>query len=146
MNEEYVPMDRHQDDFYERFMEQRIQKLNNPEQSGMEDSLPFPIELLPAAPITLPQKRVRNTSSDIGVNSLHVLSPAMPIPPDIAQPYLIPSTSQMKPPSEPLTPIQKIINNNRKPKNKEPNYNRSQLDHLGLQSVLRARTRQGKKL
>ena len=42
--EEYVPMDRRYDDFYERFMEQRVQKLNNPEKSGMEESLPFPSE------------------------------------------------------------------------------------------------------
>ena len=33
MIEEYVPMDRHPDDFYGRFTEQRIQKINNPGQS-----------------------------------------------------------------------------------------------------------------
>ena len=64
MVEEYVPMDRRHDDFYEKLMGQRIQKINNPEQSGMEDSLPFPIEPLRTAPVTLPQKRVSNTSSD----------------------------------------------------------------------------------
>ena len=78
MIDEYVPMDRRHDDFYERFMEQRIQKLNNSEQSSTEDSLPFPIEPLRIAPVTLPPKRVSNTSSDSGVNSPHVLSPAMP--------------------------------------------------------------------
>ena len=62
MTEEYVPMDRRHDDFYERFMEQRIQKVKNPEQSGMEDSRPFSIEPLRLAPVTLPQKRVSNTS------------------------------------------------------------------------------------
>ena len=36
MIEENVPMDRRHDGFYERSMEQRIQKMNNPEQSGME--------------------------------------------------------------------------------------------------------------
>ena len=56
MIEEYVPMDRHPDDFYERFMEQRTQKINNPGQSGMEESLPFPIEPLRTAPVPLPQK------------------------------------------------------------------------------------------
>ena len=76
MIEEYVPMDRRPDEFYERLMEQRIQK--NPEQSGIEDSLPFPIETLCTTPVTLPQKRVSNTSSDSGVNSPHFLSPAMP--------------------------------------------------------------------
>ena len=44
MIEKYVPMDRRHDCFYERFMEQRIQKLNNFEQPSMEDSHPFPIE------------------------------------------------------------------------------------------------------
>ena len=101
--EEYVPMDRNHDDFYERLLKQRIQKINNPGQSGMEDSLPFPIEPLSTAPVTLLQKRVSNTSSDSGVNSPHVLSPAMPITPDNSQSRPIPSTSRMNPPSGPLT-------------------------------------------
>ena len=108
MIEEYVPMDRRHDDLNERFMEQRIQKLNNPEQSGMEDSLPFPIEPLRTAPITLPPKRVSKTSSDFGVNSPRVLSPAMPTTLNISQPYLVLSTSRMNPPSGPLTPIQQL--------------------------------------
>ena len=40
MKEAYVPKNRPPDDFCERFLEQRIQKINNPGQSGMEDSLP----------------------------------------------------------------------------------------------------------
>ena len=64
MIEEDVPMDRRHDDFYERFMEQRIQKLKNSEQPGMEDYLPFPIEPLRTAPVTLPGKRVSIISSD----------------------------------------------------------------------------------
>ena len=56
MIEEYVPMDRRPDDFYERFMEQQFQKINNPEQSSMEDSLPFPVEPLRTVPAILPQK------------------------------------------------------------------------------------------
>ena len=107
--DEYVPMDRRPDAFYETFMEQRIQKINNPGQSGMEDSLPFPFEPFRTVPVTLPQKRVSNTSSDSGVNSLHVLSPAMPITPCISQSYLVPSTSRMNPPSRSLTPIQQFI-------------------------------------
>ena len=109
-------------------MEQRIQKLNCSEQPGMEDSLPFPFEPLRTAPLTLPQKRVSNTSSDSGINSPHVLSPAMPITPEILQPYLVPSTSPTNPPSGPLTPIQQFIINSRKLKAKEPKYNRSQPD------------------
>ena len=100
---EYVPMDKRHDDFYESFIEQRIQKIKNPGQSGMEDFFPFPIEPLRAAPIALPQKRVSNTSSDSGVNSPHVLSPATPISPDKSQPRLIPSISRMNPPTGPLT-------------------------------------------
>ena len=74
MIEEYAPMDRCHDDFHERFMEQRIQKISNPEQPGTEDSLPFPFEPLRTTPVILPQKRVSTTSSDSGVNSRHVLS------------------------------------------------------------------------
>ena len=52
MIEEYLPMDRRHDDFYEKLMEKRIQKINNPEQSGMEDSLPFPIVRACLTPIS----------------------------------------------------------------------------------------------
>ena len=143
MIEKYVPMDRRHDDFYKRFMEQRMRKLNNSEQPSMEDSLPFPIEPLRTAPVTLLQKRVINTSSDCGVNSPHALSPTMPLTPHNSQPHLITSTSRTKPPSGQLTPIQQFINNRRKSKNKEPKCNRSQPDHPDAQSVLRTRSRQG---
>ena len=139
MIEEYVPMDRRHDDFYERFMAQRLQKINNPGQSSTEDSLPFPIEPLRTAPATLPQKRVSNTSSDSGVNSPQVVSPAMPVTPDNLQSYPMPSTSRMPPSSGPSTPIQQFINNSRNSKTKEPKYNRSQPDHPDSQSVLRTR-------
>ena len=146
MIQEYVRMDRRQDDFYERFMEQRVQKTNSPGQSSTEVSLPFPIEPLRTAPAILPQKRVSNTSSDSGVNSPQVLSPAMPVTPGTSQSYPMPSTSRMAPSSGPLTPIQQFINNSRNPKTKEPKYNRAQPDHPDSQSVLRTRTRQGYKL
>ena len=146
MIEEYVPMDKRHDNFYERFMEQQLQKINHPEQSSMEDSLLFPIEPFHTAPVTLPQKRVSNTSSDSGVNSPQVLSPAMTATPDNSQSYLEPSTSRMHPPSGPLTPIQPFIKNSRKSKAKEAKNNRSQSDHPDSQSVLRTRTRQGYKL
>ena len=139
-------MDERHDDFYERFMEQRFQKIKNPGQSSMEDSLPFPVEPLRAAPVKHPQKRVSNTSSDSGVNSPHNLSPAMPVTPDNSQSYLIPSTSRMNPPSGPLPPIQQFIKKSRKSKAKEPKYNGSQADHPDSQSVLRTRTTQGYKL
>ena len=139
-------MDGRPDDFYERFMEQRFQKMNNLGQPSMEDSRPFPIEPLRATPVTLPQKRVSNTSSDSGVNFPHVLSPMMSLTPDNPQPHLIPSTSRMNLASGPLTPIQQFIKNSRKSTAREPKYNRSQPDHLDSQSVLRTCTRQGYKL
>ena len=39
LREEYVPTNRRYDNFYERFMQQRIQKLNSSEQHSMQDSL-----------------------------------------------------------------------------------------------------------
>ena len=145
MIEEYVPMDRRHDDIFERFSEYRIQKLSNSEQSGMEDSLPFPIEPLRATATLLPRKRVSFTSSNSGVNSTHVLSPAMPITPDILQPRLMPSTSWVSLPSEPLTPIRQFIQNSRQSKNNELKYNRSQPYHPDSPFVLHSRTRQGYK-
>ena len=146
MIEKNVPMNGHPDVFYERFMEQRIQKLNNSKQPRMEDSVPFPIDPHRTAPVTLPQKRVSNTSSDSGVNSSHVLSPAMPLTPDNSNLFSIPLTSRMNPPSGPLTPIQQFKNKNRKSKAEEPKYNHSQPDHPDPQSVLQTRTTQGYKL
>ena len=146
MIEEYVSMDRRHDDFYEIFMERWIQKLNNPEQSGMEHFLTFPIEPLRTAPITFPQKRNSNTSSDSGVKSPHVLSPSMLKTPENLQPYLVPSTSRTIPPSDRLTPIQQFTDNNPKSKAKEPKFNRSEPDYPDPQSVLRTRTRQDYRL
>ena len=113
MKEKRVPMDKRHDDFHEKFMEQRIQEINNPGQSSMEDSFPFPIATPGTAPVTLPPKRVSSTSSESGVNSPHVLSPAMPVTPDNSQSYLIPTTSRMNPPIGPLTPIQQFIKSSR---------------------------------
>ena len=135
LKEKYVPMRRRNDNFCERFMEQRIKNLNNSKQPGMDDSLAFPIEPLRTAPITLPRKRIINTSSDSGVNSTHVLSPAMPITPDNLQPHFLPPFSLMNPPTGPLT-IQQFINISRKSENEEPKYNHSQPDHPDPQYVL----------
>ena len=143
MIEEYVLMDQRHDDFYEKFIDQRIQKLNNSEQPGFENSLLFPIEPLRAAPVRLSRKRVSNTSSYSGVNSLHVLSRARPATPASShhlQPYLTPSTSRINPPRGSITPVQQFSHNNRKYKNEEPKYNRSQPDHPEPQCVFRTRT------
>ena len=71
----------------------------------MEDSLPFLSQPFRTAPVLNPQKKFRNTSSDFGVNSPHVLSPAITITLDNSQPYPTPSISQMNPSNGPLTPI-----------------------------------------
>ena len=131
---------------FERFMEQRKQKLDNSEQLSMENSLPIPIEPIRTAPVTIPPKRVSKTSSVSGVTSPHFISPAMPITPDNLQPYLVPSTSRTKLPSGHLTPIQQFIQNSRKSKNKAPKYNCFQPNHPDPQSVLRTCTRQGYEL
>ena len=109
----------------------------------MEDSLPFPIEPFRTAPVTLPQKRVSHTSSDSGVKSPHVLSPAMPKTPDNSQSNLVPSTPRMNPPEGSITPIQQFIKKSQKSKAKEPKNNGSQPDHPDSQSVLQTCTRQG---
>ena len=154
MIEEYVPSDTHRDDFYERFMEQRVQQLNDPKDTSTDDSIPFPITPLSSVPTVLPSKRISNTSEDSGVNSSPHSSPTMlqkPINHSLRTPPLNLSTSHTItppiPPSQPLTPIQRLIQSNtRKYQNKEPKYNRSQPDHPDPESVLRTRTRQGYKL
>ena len=46
MIKEYVHSDRQNDKFYERFMEQRTQDLNNARRTEANESFPFPIETL----------------------------------------------------------------------------------------------------
>ena len=120
MIEEYVPMDRRHDDFYERLMEQRIQKLNNSEQPGMEDSLPFPIEALRAAPTTFLGNESVILASTLE-STLLTFYHQHCVTPDISQPYLVRSISRMNPPNGPITPIQQFIHKSRKSKNKNLN-------------------------
>ena len=153
MIEEYVPSDAHRDDFYERFMEQRVRQLNDPKDTSTDDSIPFPIMPLSSVPTVLPSKRISNTSEDSGVNSPPNFSPTMlpqPINHSLRTPSLNPSTSHtIIPPiatSQPLTPIQRLIQSNtRKYQNKEPKYNPSQPNHPDPESILLTRTRQGYK-
>ena len=153
MIEEYFPSDTHRDDFYEQFMERRVQKLKDLKETAMNDSILFPIVPLSSAPTVLPTKRISNTSDDSGVNSSPTFSPTIPQQPidhSPQTPTLNPSTSHILtspiPPSQPLTPIQRLIGHNtRKYQNEEPKYNRSQPDHPDPESVLRTRTRQGYK-
>ena len=49
MIEEYVPHDQRHDDFYERFLEQRIGKLNSFTEPLAADPIPLPIRPVPTA-------------------------------------------------------------------------------------------------
>ena len=140
--------------FYERFMEWRVQKLNDPKAIATDNSIPFPIMPLSSASTVLPTKRISKTSDDSGINSSPTLSPT--IPPQsinhsprtlINNPSPSPTITSPIPPSQPLTPIQRLIHHNtRQYQNIEPKYNRSQLDHPDAGSVLRTQTRHGFKL
>ena len=62
MIEEYVPPDQRHDDFYERFLEQRIGKLNSFNEPLAADPIPFPVRPLPTAPTITSHKRDSVTS------------------------------------------------------------------------------------
>ena len=149
MIEEYVPHDERRDDFYERFSEQPIGKLNSFTAPPAEYTIPFPIRPLPTAPVVALHKRDSITSSDSGVGSPHVFSPTLPITPEQLPQHPRemdteqPSTSA---PTRPLTPIQQFLRNSRKSKAREPKYFRPQPQDPNPQSVLRTLTRQGYKL
>ena len=153
MIEEYVPSDTHRDDFYKRFMERRVQKLNDPNAIATDNSFPFPKMPLSSAQTVLPTKRIINTSDDSGIDSSPTFPPT--IPPElishsprtpIYNPSSPPTIIFPIPPSQPPT-IQRLIHHNtRNYQNKEPTYNRSQPDHPDAASVLPTRTRQGYKL
>ena len=156
--EEYVPSDHQNDNFYERFMEQRTRDLNNPSTAEEHDSSPFPIEPLRPISSTHQPKRSGMHSNDSGItcffshpcaitcNSYGNINPH-------------PSSSQAVqslhlPPREPLSPIQQFIRNSAirmgrnsaKSRPKDPKNNRSQPSYPDSQSVLRTITRQGYKL
>ena len=138
-------MDEHCGDVYERFSEQRIQKLNKPEHFGTEDSVPTPNEPLRTVPTAPPQKGIITTSSDQGVNAPHLLSTALLVTPDNShqpRPYRMPYTLRVNPPNGPLTPIQQFIHHSRKYKARGSKYYRSQRDHPYPQSVFRTHRRQ----
>ena len=67
---EYVPHDQQKDaDFFERFLEQRIGKLNSFTEPHAENHTPFPIRPLPTAPAVISHKRDSVTSSESRVRS-----------------------------------------------------------------------------
>ena len=85
MIEEYVPSDHQNDNFYERFMERRTRYLNNPSMTGVQDSLPFPIEPLRSISSTNKPKRFSTHSNDsrntspLASSRTPVLSPEIPM-------------------------------------------------------------------
>ena len=161
MIEKYEPSDYQNDNFYERFMEQRTRDLKNPSTTDEHDSFPFPIEPLRSISSTNKPKRSSMHSNSSGIASpfassrTPVLSPAIPM--ETSTPH--PSSSQhaqtaQLSPREHLSPIQQFIRNSAtrmarssvKSRSEEPKYNRSQPNYPDLQSVLRTRTRQVYKL
>ena len=82
MIDEYVPHDHRDDDFYERFLEQQIRKLNNSTEPLAEDPFPFPIRPLPTAPAVTSHKRDSVTSSESGVGSPQIFSPTLLVTPE----------------------------------------------------------------
>ena len=161
MIEEYVPPDRQNDNFSERFMEQRTRDLNNPSTTEEHDSFPFPMEPLRSFPSTTKPKRSSMHSNDSGISSplassrTPVLSPAIPI--ETSTPHPCSSqqaqTAQLSP-REHLSPIQQLIRNSATPMTgksvklrcEESKYIRSWPDYPDPQSVMRTRTRQCYKL
>ena len=124
MIEEYIPHDLRIDDFYERFLEQRMGKLNSSTAPLAADPIPFPIRPLPTAPVVALHKRDSITCSDSGVRSHHVFLPTLPITPEQLPQYPQeteteqPSTSA---PTRSLTPIQNFRGKNAGPKRENRN-------------------------
>ena len=161
MIEEYLPSDHQDDNFYERFMEQRTRDLNNPSTTDEHYSFPFPIKPLRSISSTNQPKRSSMHSNNSGITSplnssrTPVLSPTIPAEKSTPQP---PSSQAAQPPHLPpresLSPIQQFIRksatrmarNSVKPRPKEPKHNRAQPDYPDSQSLLRTIARQGYKL
>ena len=150
MIEKYVPHDqRFDNNFYERFLEQRIGKLNSFTEPLAEDPTPFPIRPLLTAPVVTSPKREGITSSESGVGSPQVFSPALPITPEQLPQHPKETATQQSSTSaatRPLTPIQQYLRNSRNSKAREPRYVRPQPHDPNSQSVLRTLTRKGYKL
>ena len=158
--EEYVHSDHQNDNFYERFMEQRTRNLNNPSRTEENDSFPIPIEPLRSFPSTNKPKRSSMHSNDSGITSplascrTPVLSPAIPM--ETSTPIHLLSTYNLLScrPGNILAQFNNLFVNsaNRMARNsvksrpKELKYNRSQPDYPDSQSVLRTITRKGYKL
>ena len=149
ITEEYKPHDQRHDDFQERFLEQRIGKLNSFTEPFAADPIPFPVRPLPTAPVVASHKRDSFTSSDSGVGSPHLFSPTLPFTLEQLPPH--PQETETEQPSSsaptrPLSAIQQFLRNSRRSKARKTKYFRPQPYDLNSQSVLRTLTRQGCKL
>ena len=118
MIEEYVTSDHKDDNFYERFMEQRTRDLNNPSTTDERDSFPFPIEPLRSISSTNQPKRSSMHRNDSGITSplassrTPVLFPTIPAEISTPQPFLSQAAQPPHlPPREYLSPIQQFIRN-----------------------------------
>ena len=152
MIEEYVPPDHHNDDYYERFMEQRAQDLNIPSTTDEHGSFSFPIEPLRSISSQIQRKQLDTHGGDSGVNSPLAFSQSpvlsLPNPIDTSTPQPFPSQpahAAQSPPKGAFSPIQQFIRNNAKLRCKEPKCNCSQPIQPDRQSVLRICTQQGQK-
>ena len=149
-----VPSDHQNDNFYERFMEQRTRDLNNPSTTEEHDSFPIPIEPLRSISSTNKLRRSSMHSNDSGTISAPassrtpLLSPAIPTETSSAHQS---SSQQSQTPRGHLSPIQQFIRNcatrmarnSVKSRPKEPKYNRWQPNYPDFQSLLRTIIRQG---
>ena len=138
MIEEYVPHDQQDDNFYERFLEHGIGKLNSFTEPLAEDTIPFPIRPLRTAPAITSHKRDSVSSGDSGVGSPQVFSPTLPITPE-HQPQRLQETAIEQPSTSTdtrlLTPIQQFPRNSRRSTAKEPKYFKLQPHDLNSQSI-----------
>ena len=113
MIEEYVPSNHQDDNFYERFMEQRTRHLNNASTAEEHDSFPFRIEPLRSISSTnkpkIPSMHSNNSGTTSPFASSRTPALSLAIPTSTSTPHLSSSqqaqTAQLSP-REHLSPIQ----------------------------------------
>ena len=127
MIEEYVPPDHQNDDFYERFMEQRARDLKNPSTTDEHDSFSFPVEPLQS---TSSKDQSIDLIRTAAVPELTLcllsfrsptLSPATPVKTSTPRPSIsqYARVAQLSP-KGPFSPIQQFIRNSAKLRLKKP--------------------------
>ena len=145
-----MPADEHDCDLYAAFVEQPVQKVNDPKEPATIDSISFHKAPLFSTLTVLPTPSISNTRRDLGVHSPPDFSPTTlsnPINPSARTPLLFPSTSHMitspMPQSQILTHKELFFHHiTRKYQNKETKRKWLQPNHLEPESVLSTQTRQ----